>query len=35
MPAALGAAADVPPCRSVHLFFPTVVVCYIGTKTGY
>lgn len=28
MPAALGAAADVPPCRSEQLFSPTSVVCY-------
>lgn len=26
-PAALGAAADVPPCRSEQLFSPTSVVC--------
>lgn len=27
IPAAIGAAADVPPCLSVHEFFPTSVVC--------
>lgn len=27
IPAAMGAAAEVPPCRSVQLFFPTSVVC--------
>lgn len=32
MPAAIGAAAEVPPWRSVHTFLPTSVVCFLKKR---